>query len=78
MLLIPNSFSRFIKSVSLPKAEPFKLWLSKVASERLDELQDPELSIDKALEIYMTWAIQKVGLINALKVLKYERKTITI
>jgi hypothetical protein len=33
----------FIQSVSSPKAEPFKLWLSKVASERLGEMQDPEL-----------------------------------
>jgi hypothetical protein len=40
---------RSIQSVPSPKAEPFKLWLAKVASERLDEMQDPELSIDRAL-----------------------------
>jgi len=44
---------RLIQSVPSPKAEPFKLWLAKVASERLDEMQDPELSIDRALENYM-------------------------
>lgn len=36
---------RLIQSIPSPKAEPFKLWLAKVASERLDEMQDPELSI---------------------------------
>ena len=44
---------RLIQSIPSPKAEPFKLWLAKVASERLDEMQDPELSIDRALENYM-------------------------
>ncbi len=41
---------RLIQSVPSPKAERFKLWLAKVASERLDEMQDSELSIDRALE----------------------------
>ena len=40
---------RLIQSIPSPKAEPFKLWLARVASERLDELSDPELSIDRAL-----------------------------
>jgi hypothetical protein len=44
---------RLIQSIPSPKAEPFKLWLAQVASERLDEMQDPELSIDRALEQYM-------------------------
>ena len=44
---------RLIQSVANPKAEPFKLWLAKVASERLDEMQDPELSSDRALEQYL-------------------------
>ncbi len=35
-----------IESIPSPKAEPFKLWLAQVANERLDEMQDPELSID--------------------------------
>ena len=39
---------RLIQSIPSPKTEPFKLWLAKVASERLDEMQDPELSIDRA------------------------------
>lgn len=40
---------RLIQSIPSPKAEPLKLWLAQVASERLDEMQDPELSIDRAL-----------------------------
>ena len=44
---------RLIQSIPSPKAEPFKLWLAQVANERLDEMQDPELSIDRALEQYL-------------------------
>ena len=44
---------RLIQSIPSPKAELFKVWLSQVAAERLDEMQDPELSIDRALEQYM-------------------------
>ena len=44
---------RLIQSIPSPKAEPFKLWQAKVAAERLDEMQDPELSIDRALEQYV-------------------------
>ena len=39
-----------IQSIPSKKAEPFKLWLAKIGSERLDEMQDPELKIDRALE----------------------------
>jgi hypothetical protein len=44
---------RLIQSIPSPKAEPFKIWLAQVASERLDEMQDPELCIDPALEQYL-------------------------
>ncbi|MCU0347311.1 MAG: Bro-N domain-containing protein [Saprospiraceae bacterium] len=44
---------RLIQSIPSPKAEPFKLWLAQIASERLDEMQDPELSIDRALAQYL-------------------------
>lgn len=43
---------RLIQSVPSPKAEPFKLWMAKVAKERLDQMQDPELSIDQAMTDY--------------------------
>ena len=44
---------RLIQSIPSPKAEPFKLWLAQIASERLDEMQDPELTIDRALKDYL-------------------------
>jgi hypothetical protein len=44
---------RLIQSISSPKAEPFKLWLAQLGSERLDEIQDPEIDIDRALQHYL-------------------------
>lgn len=44
---------RLIQSIPSPKAEPFKLWLAQIAAERLDEIQDPELTIDRALKEYL-------------------------
>lgn len=43
---------RLIQSIPSPKAEPFKLWMAQVAKERLDEMQDPELTIDRAMKEY--------------------------
>lgn len=43
---------RIIQSIPSPKAEPFKRWMAQVAAERLDQLQDPELSIHQAMEDY--------------------------
>ena len=43
---------RLIQSIPSPKAEPFKLWMSHVAKERLDEIQDPELTINRAMYEY--------------------------
>lgn len=43
---------RIIQSVPSPKAEPFKMWLAKVGAERLDQMQDPELSIQQAMIDY--------------------------
>lgn len=45
---------RIIQSISSPKAEPFKLWLAEVGKERIDEIIDPELSINRSLETYFT------------------------
>ena len=41
-----------IQSIPSPKAEPFKLWMAQVTRERLDEMQDPELTIDRAMMEY--------------------------
>ena len=71
---------RLVQSIPSPKAEPFKLWLAQVASERLDELQDPELSIDRALEQYMklgyseNWINQRIKSIEIRKELTDEWK----
>jgi len=71
---------RLIQSVPSPKAEPFKLWLAQVASERLAELQDPELSIDRALEQYLrlgyseNWINQRLKSIEIRKELTDEWK----
>ena len=71
---------RLIQSIPSPKAEPFKLWLAQVAAERLDEMQDPELSIDRALEQYMrlgyyeSWINQRLKSIEIRKELTDEWK----
>jgi len=71
---------RLIQSISSPMAEPFKLWLAQIASERLDEMQDPEQSIDRALERYLqlgyseNWINQRLKSIEIRKELTDERK----
>jgi hypothetical protein len=71
---------RLIQSIPSPKAEPFKLWLAQVAAERLDEMQDPELSIDRALEQYLrmgyseSWINQRLKSIEVRKELTDEWK----
>jgi hypothetical protein len=71
---------RLIQSIPSPKAEPFKLWLAQVASERLDEMQDPELSIDRALQQYLNlgysenWINQRLKSIEIRKELTNEWK----
>jgi len=71
---------RLIQSIPSPKAEPFKLWLAQVGAERLDEMQDPELSIDRALEQYIklgyseSWINQRLKSIEIRKELTDEWK----
>ena len=71
---------RLIQSIPSPKAEPFKLWLAQIASERLDEIQDPELTIDRALEQYLqlgyseNWINQRLKSIEIRKELTNEWK----
>ncbi len=71
---------RLIQSIPSPKAEPFKLWLAQVASERLDEMQDPEITIDRALEQYLrlgyseNWINQRLKSIEVRKELTDEWK----
>jgi hypothetical protein len=71
---------RLIQSIPSPKAEPFKIWLAKVAAERLDEMQDPELTIDRALQEYLhlgyseNWINQRLKSIEIRKELTDEWK----
>lgn len=72
---------RLIQSIPSPNAEPFKLWLAQIASDRLDEMQDPELSIDRALEQYLNlgysenWINQRLKSIEIRKELTDEWKS---
>ncbi len=64
---------RLIQSIPSPKAEPFKMWLSEIGKERIDEIIDPELTIDRALETYMKkgysreWINQRLQAIQVRK-----------
>jgi len=69
---------RLVQSIPSPKAEPFKLWLAQVGSERILETIDPELSIDRALETYVRkgysreWINQRLQAIQVRKELTDE------
>jgi len=71
---------RLIQSVPSPKAEPFKLWMAQIAKERLDEMQDPELTIDRAMMEYKAlgysdnWINQRLKSIEIRKDLTDEWK----
>ncbi len=71
---------RLIQSVPSQKAEPFKLWIAQVARERLDQMQDPELSIDQAMSDYKrlgysdNWINQRLKSIEIRKELTDEWK----
>ena len=71
---------RIIQSIPSPKAEPFKLWMARVASERIDQMQDPELSINQAMMDYKrlgysdNWINQRLKSIEIRKELTDEWK----
>jgi hypothetical protein len=58
---------RLIQSVPSPKAEPFKLWIAKVARERIDEIEDPEIGIDRLMETYLKKGYSKEWVNQRLK-----------
>ena len=54
---------RLVQSIPSKNAEPFKLWLAKVGNERIDETLDPELSIDRAIQNYVSgWKLKQASL----------------
>ena len=72
---------RIIQSIPSPKAEPFKLWLAQVGTERIEETIDPEQAIDRALETYLKkgyspdWVHQRLLSIRVRKELTDEWQT---
>ena len=78
--LITEQLFRLIQSIPSPKAEPFKLWMARVAKERIDEMQDPELTINRAMMEYKAlgysdnWINQRLKSIEIRKDLTDEWK----
>lgn len=67
---------RLVQSIPSPKAEPFKLWLAKVGSERIDEMQDPEIAINRALQHYRNLGYSEAWINQRLKSIEV-RKDLT-
>ena len=67
---------RLIQSIPSPKAEPIKRWIAQVASERMDEMQDPELAIERGYEYYRRkgygekWIEQRMRIESKLEILR--------
>ncbi len=74
----PEQLFRIIQSIPSPKAEPFKLWMAQIAATRLDQMQNPELSIDQAVLDYKrmgysdAWINQRIKSIEVRKELTDE------
>ena len=67
---------RLVQSIPSPKVEPIKLWIARVSSERIDEMIDPELSIDRAIDIYRRKGYSEEWINQRLQG-KKERKKLT-
>ena len=65
---------RIIQSVPSPKAEPFKIWLAHVGSERIDEIEDPEIGIDRLMETYLRKGYSKEWINQRLKSIEVRKE----
>jgi len=65
---------RLIQTVPSPKAEPFKLWIAKVARERIDEIEDPEIGIDRLMETYLKKGYSKEWINQRLKSIEVRKE----
>jgi len=65
---------RIIQSVPSPKAEPFKIWLARVGSERIDEIEDPEIGIDRLMETYLRKGYSKEWINQRLKSIEVRKE----
>jgi hypothetical protein len=65
---------RLIQSIPSPKAEPFKQWLAKVGTERINEIEDPELAFDRAMETYLKKGYSKEWINQRLKSIEVRKE----
>ena len=65
---------RIIQSIPSPKAEPFKMWLAQVGKDRIDEITDPELTIDRALETYLKKGYSKEWINQRLQAIQVRKE----
>ena len=65
---------RLIQSVPSPKAEPFKMWLAKTGRERIDEIEDPEMGIDRLMETYLKKGYSKAWINQRLKSIEVRKE----
>ena len=65
---------RIIQSIPSPKAEPFKMWLAEIGKERIDEIIDPELTIDRALETYLKKGYSKEWINQRLQAIQVRKE----
>ena len=65
---------RLIQSIPSPKAEPFKMWLAKVGSERIDEIEDPEIGFERLMETYLKKGYSKEWINQRLKSIEVRKE----
>ncbi len=65
---------RLIQAIPSPKAEPFKLWLAKIGRERIDELEDPEIGIDRLMETYYKKGYSKEWINQRIKSIEIRKE----
>ncbi len=65
---------RIIQSIPSPKAEPFKMWLAQTGRERIDEIEDPELGIDRLMETYLRKGYSKEWINQRLKSIEVRKE----
>lgn len=70
----PEQLFRLIQSIPSRKAEPFKVWMAQVASERLDEMQDPELTLDRAMTDYRRLGYSEAWINQRLKSIEIRKE----
>jgi len=72
--LATEDLLRFIQSIPSPKAEPFKLWLAQVGYERIEETEDPELAMDRAMKTYLKKGYSKEWINQRLKSIEVRKE----